>query len=449
MPSPVPDTHPYERQIVRAERETSTILAAALEQMRQQVWRGITADNVREVLSRLQSRDVNEALAAAIMRALDPVAQMGVEHGRASVEQQIFGVKAAQTAVDIGFDWTLANTAARVNLQQYSFNLYYAGEYSITAATERALRGYIDQFIATGGSLRDLEQQVAYLFAPHRAEKIAITEVTRAYALGNLAAWEASGVVDRKEWRTARDELVCPICAPLNGKQAALGETFDGVVASPPAHPRCRCFLAPVVDVPEMDNTTGAGGTTPQEPKPLPMAKMIELENSIVDNDFETAGVFDEDGNLIFKKLGGKNYVQFSDEEMAQMKGRILTHNHPSGRSFSFEDLAMTRNTRLKEIRAVGTGYDGVTRTYRLTVSHDAFYTMKQETLNRAWAQARTMAKQLTDRTYYNNQSKWQNVDFLAELNHTNSMHVIEQFMKIMTELLGQGVVDYRVDIWR
>ena len=255
MPSPVPDTHPYERQIVRAERETSTILAAALEQMRQQVWRGITADNVREVLSRLQSRDVNEALAAAIMRALDPVAQMGVEHGRASVEQQIFGVKAAQTAVDIGFDWTLANTAARVNLQQHSFNLYYAGKYSITAATERALRGYIDQFIDTGGGLRDLEQQVAYLFGPDRAEDIAITEVTRAYALGNLAAWEASGVVGKSEWRTARDELVCPICAPLHGKQAALGETFDGIVASPPAHPKCRCSLAPVVDVPEETET--------------------------------------------------------------------------------------------------------------------------------------------------------------------------------------------------
>lgn len=208
MPSPIPDNHPYEREMRRAERAAAAILTAALDRMRRQVFRGITRDNVREVLSRLQGRDVNDALGEAIMRALDPVGQMGADHARAYVERELFGVKAA-IATDIGFDWTLANTAARERLRRHAFNLYYAGEYSITAATERQLRGYIDQLIATGGSLRDLELQVAHLFAPERAEMIAVTEVTRAYALGNMAAWEASGVVQQKEWGTARDELVC------------------------------------------------------------------------------------------------------------------------------------------------------------------------------------------------------------------------------------------------
>ena len=248
--SPIPDNHPYEREMRRAERAAATILTAALDRMRRQVFRGITRDNVREVLSRLQGRDVNDALGEAIMRALDPVGQMGADHARAYVERELFGVK-AQTATDIGFDWTLANTAARERLRRHAFNLYYAGEYSITAATERQLRGYIDQLIATGGSLRDLELQVAHLFAPERAEMIAVTEVTRAYALGNMAAWEASGVVQKKEWAVARDELVCPYCSPLNGKRVGLDETFDGVVYNPPLHPRCRCFLRPVVEVPE------------------------------------------------------------------------------------------------------------------------------------------------------------------------------------------------------
>lgn len=78
------------------------------------------------------------------------------------------------------------------------------------------------------------------------------------------------------------------------------------------------------------------------------------VENEIRNQDFETAAVFDKNGKMLFRKDGGKDYVSFTDEEVTLMKGAIVTHNHPSGGSFSREDGIMLANGKLREIRAVG-----------------------------------------------------------------------------------------------
>ena len=90
------------------------------------------------------------------------------------------------------------------------------------------------------------------------------------FAEGNVLAWEATGLVSGKKWATAGDDLVCGICFPLNGKVVEIegnfellpGEMSDDLLAramegeeftwqTPPAHPRCRCWLQPFVT--EMD----------------------------------------------------------------------------------------------------------------------------------------------------------------------------------------------------
>ena len=40
-------------------------------------------------------------------------------------------------------------------------------------------------------------------------------------------------------WQTRQDELVCPICRPLDQT------VFSGVSNGPPSHPRCRCVALP------------------------------------------------------------------------------------------------------------------------------------------------------------------------------------------------------------
>ena len=89
------------------------------------------------------------------------------------------------------------------------------------------------------------------LFDKKRAKLIATTEVTRLYAYGNYAMWKEKGYIKSWRWNTANDERVCEICGPREGQiypleYLAPGSTSDVQI---PAHPRCRCWATPIVDV--------------------------------------------------------------------------------------------------------------------------------------------------------------------------------------------------------
>jgi len=90
------------------------------------------------------------------------------------------------------------------------------------------------------------------MFGAERAEIIAITETTRAAVEGErgvIAELEQHGIRMYPVWMTRNDELVCPICAPRNGKPIQPGNETNGEY--PPAHPRCRCGVGWVQERPE------------------------------------------------------------------------------------------------------------------------------------------------------------------------------------------------------
>jgi len=63
-----------------------------------------------------------------------------------------------------------------------------------------------------------------------------VTEVTRLFAEGNLLAYQQMEGIDRVQWVTAEDELVCPICGPPAGYAGKIWPK-DNPKAVPPAHP--------------------------------------------------------------------------------------------------------------------------------------------------------------------------------------------------------------------
>lgn len=146
-------------------------------------------------------------------------------------------------ATGFGFDWTLANTQARAWAAQYAGELIS----QIDATTRQAVQQATARWIGNGEPLEALIADLAPFFGRGRAELIAATEVTRAYQMGSERAWAAAGVVGEMEWQTVRDERVCPMCGPLHGQRAPLGGRFEGDIAPPPRHPRCRCFTRPVL----------------------------------------------------------------------------------------------------------------------------------------------------------------------------------------------------------
>lgn len=88
---------------------------------------------------------------------------------------------------------------------------------------------------------------------PKWAKLTAWTETNRAISAATMAEYLEDGLTAH-EWMTAFDKRVC---LPCKANEAAgpvkIGERFPSGQLHPPGHPRCRCALAPVIDVDGLD----------------------------------------------------------------------------------------------------------------------------------------------------------------------------------------------------
>lgn len=173
------------------------------------------------------------------------------------------GEGAARALVELGgmgVDWGLVNQ----DVQRWARAHAAETARGITETTRRFLQDAMADWIESGQPLDAFLDAVRPTLGSFRTQMIAVTEVTRAFAEGNRAAWRASGVVTELRWRTAQDERVCPVCGPLEGRTVGIDERFDASLRAthpdalegikpfeiPPAHARCRCYLQPVVREP-------------------------------------------------------------------------------------------------------------------------------------------------------------------------------------------------------
>jgi uncharacterized protein with gpF-like domain len=160
-------------------------------------------------------------------------------------------------------EWEPFNQAAIDYLKAYRLGIVDG----ILETTRSQAVDAIDTWIRSGQRLESLIATLEPLFGAARAQRIGVTEVTRAFAAGNQAAWKLTGFVTEKRWMTAHDELVCPYCGSLAGevvgidnnfrvpldklpkkvreKLEKLGEQLEYI--HPPAHVNCRCWIQPVV----------------------------------------------------------------------------------------------------------------------------------------------------------------------------------------------------------
>ncbi len=249
----------------------------------------ITDVVVRDILDASES-----GLRLALHSGLETAALEGAQRGNDQV-MEILGVSATgansekRARVKLGIEvgaFDQAAEAAAKWARAYSAPLIS----QVTDTTRRQITAIVANWIEKGETRRKLIDRIAdvrtepgkqKLFSSVRAEMIAVTETTRAYTQGNIISLRETGVVKKMMWRTSNDERVCPICAPLGGLPFAAdgaqptslerqrtrgatsgldslsfthpggrgiagdfrGQTFSG----PPAHIRCRCWLAPVV----------------------------------------------------------------------------------------------------------------------------------------------------------------------------------------------------------
>lgn len=185
---------------------------------------------------------------ALVEMLMDAAVDLGGRTGLAQVEWLLGTGKAA-----IGISWDLVSQDVLDWILGTAIQPGYADVLteSVGATSATQIRRYVSEWVSNGLPLRVLIDNLqSTTLSAHRAQLIATTEVTRAYAEGNRAAWRASGIIERMRWQTSNDELVCPVCGPLSGRVievSAEGWVVDDEAIFPPAHPRCRCWVTPAV----------------------------------------------------------------------------------------------------------------------------------------------------------------------------------------------------------
>lgn len=124
----------------------------------------------------------------------------------------------------------------------------------------------VEDSILNNWTLQDLKdvlkeeiQGIGGFSAKLRSDIIASNEANFILNVLRKETYKRNGVMKIK-WVTARDERVCPICAPLDNEVRNDGQSFSNVYA-PPVHTRCRCYIAPVYLEAEINlNYAWAGG---------------------------------------------------------------------------------------------------------------------------------------------------------------------------------------------
>lgn len=141
-------------------------------------------------------------------------------------------------SVDIGVSWDVVNSVATIWAEQHTAEVVR----SVSRTSMAAFLENFDPWVQSGEPLSALIDALEPFYGQVRAEMVAVTEVTRAYALGNISAWSSTGVVIGFDVMTAEDDLVCPIC---DGEVS--NNPHDMSEDPPPYHVRCRCYLRPVL----------------------------------------------------------------------------------------------------------------------------------------------------------------------------------------------------------
>jgi SPP1 gp7 family putative phage head morphogenesis protein len=188
--------------------------------------------------------DFRQRVAEAVASGTDPDYQAMFEELRAIIQPEITAMtttEALRVSGDVGivFDPAVINIDAIRWARQYSGQLVQG----ITNTTRNLVREATATFAETPGmTIGDLEQILEPAFGVQRSEMIAVTETTRAYSEATNEIQRQvnqTGLQMARQWHTAADDKVCPICGPLDGKLEKdwLMEFPDG----PPAHPNCRC----------------------------------------------------------------------------------------------------------------------------------------------------------------------------------------------------------------
>lgn len=275
-------------------------------------------------------------------------ATLGAMEGDSSLNQLL---RSAKAVIHLNSAWDMANlTVAQWVRTQHWFSPLSLTQ-GLSATEQNRIRMLVLDYVTNQRPqawLRDHIVGDMGLYGRRRAETIARTEVTHAFARGNRAAWAARGV-EKVSWRTRVDELVCPICGPLHMQEFDI----DSDVI-PPAHARCRCWIVPFVDRDSIPELPDAEQTQAVAPTSHPGIVRDEFGNpqvffnrQVVTND--GVGFVNDEEKLLLLRVHGdaqgrvlsytRRGVQLNEEDVLQLARSVGLEDYTVALGNCYPDL--------------------------------------------------------------------------------------------------------------
>ena len=190
----------------------------------------LNAPNVRKgviddlVDGYLTGNDGDTELGITLFAELEPAAQAGADEAQ----------------LQIGF--SLDTSVARAAVDEYLLRNALTHAKGINETTREQLRDGLREGIAAGEGIPELRERVKSVFteaSTNRANTIARTETAQAFEAVNLASMDASGVVEKERWLTAKDDRVRPEHRLREGLEVPIGTDWGGI--RPGTEIQCRC----------------------------------------------------------------------------------------------------------------------------------------------------------------------------------------------------------------
>ena len=135
---------------------------------------------------------------------------------------------------------------------------------NITQTTAKRMQAIIEQGLLDGDSINEITQSIfnSTSFDIKRSRAIARTESTKAINLASVQAYNTAmqdGINIRKEWLSARDDLVRETHQELDGQIVGVNEVFvvpstgqqstsPSMFGDPAEDVNCRCTVLPIVE---------------------------------------------------------------------------------------------------------------------------------------------------------------------------------------------------------
>lgn len=196
---------------------------------------------------------VTSATQGPMADTIDEVAPTALERGYSAAASDI---AASSSAARTGLSFDLRNPRAVQYLRDHS-GLDTIRD--VDRTTREAIRRILTVATDNGWSYSRTEREIRSRFAQFgarvtrprhirtRSELIAVTEIGRAYEHGHqmvMSELREQGIQTEKQWLTAGDERVCPVCLPAGGQGwIPSTEQFTNGLDGPLGHAGCRCAV--------------------------------------------------------------------------------------------------------------------------------------------------------------------------------------------------------------